>query len=303
MVSIIDTKTWQDAQSLFGKANRVESASCVPCIHLLTGILLCGSCNCKMTPTYTKKGDNRYYYYICAKKYKGATDDCFVGRVSASEIEQIVIAKVLSIISKPEMIAATIDIASDNLSQGNIVEAFKDINLIWQSLSQKQQSRIIALLIQSITISEECLVIKFFKSNLLSGIEGINQDNILVEDIWHKDPKISIVFPEGIEPQDYLQRNYNHQLIRAFARANRWQSLLKEGKFKSLAEIAKKEKVTTAYITKLYKLNYVAPEIVEAIIEGRQPRKLCLQDFMRDAVPEFWMEQFEVYGFKWREAC
>jgi hypothetical protein len=63
-------------------------------------------------------------------------------------------------------------------------------------------------------------------------------------------------------------KDKNEKLISAFAKAYQWHLPLKKEKFTSLAEICKKEKVGLTYASRVYRLNFVAPQIVEAIING-----------------------------------
>jgi hypothetical protein len=53
-------------------------------------------------------------------------------------------------------------------------------------------------------------------------------------------------------------------------------------------KIAAREKVTTGYMSRILRLNQVAPSIVNAIMEGRQPRELKIQDFMNKTIPDLW---------------
>ena len=58
-------------------------------------------------------------------------------------------------------------------------------------------------------------------------------------------------------------------LIRALARAHRWKRMLEEGKYRSAAEIAEAEGVTRSFVNRLLRLTLLAPDIVEAILEGQ----------------------------------
>ncbi len=91
--------------------------------------------------------------------------------------------------------------------------------------------------------------------------------------------------------------NYDHRLISAFAKAYKWQQkMLKNHKLTTYA-IADKENVTPSYVGRLLRLNLVAPDMVKAILEGRQPRDVMLQDFMKKNIPDLWQEQRELFGF------
>ena len=59
-------------------------------------------------------------------------------------------------------------------------------------------------------------------------------------------------------------------LIKALARAYRWNRLLESGRYGSAAELAAAEKINPSYVSRVLRLTLLAPDIVEAIVEGRQ---------------------------------
>ncbi len=59
-------------------------------------------------------------------------------------------------------------------------------------------------------------------------------------------------------------------LVKALARAHRWNRLLESGRYGSAAELAAAEKINPSYVSRILRLTLLAPDIVEAIIEGRQ---------------------------------
>src|SRR5512132_3390576 len=66
-------------------------------------------------------------------------------------------------------------------------------------------------------------------------------------------------------------------LIRALARAHRWQRLFEKGTYRSVGEIADAEGVTRSFVNRMMRLTLLAPDIVEAIPEGRRPKGLLLE--------------------------
>lgn len=94
-----------------------------------------------------------------------------------------------------------------------------------------------------------------------------------------------------------MPQNYNEKLVNAFAKAYKWHQMVKNREVSSLNEIAKKEKTDSAYIAKIFRLNYVAPDIIEAILNGEQPEYLKLRDFTHKSIPDLWEEQRQVFGF------
>ena len=66
-------------------------------------------------------------------------------------------------------------------------------------------------------------------------------------------------------------------LVKALARAFRYQRLLDEGRYASISEMAAAERIERGYLGTLLRLTLLAPEIVETILDGRQPQGLGLR--------------------------
>jgi hypothetical protein len=81
-------------------------------------------------------------------------------------------------------------------------------------------------------------------------------------------------------------------LVKAVARAHRWFDELSTGKAGSLAAIAAREGLSVRYVGRLIRLAFLAPEIVEAIVEGRQPTMLTAEALTRRIeLPLSWCSQ------------
>ena len=70
-------------------------------------------------------------------------------------------------------------------------------------------------------------------------------------------------------------------LVKALARAYRWQRLLESGKCASITELATAEKIDRSYVCRVLRLTLLAPEIVEAIMGGRQEEGVTLPALMK----------------------
>jgi hypothetical protein len=69
-------------------------------------------------------------------------------------------------------------------------------------------------------------------------------------------------------------------LIKALVRAHRWRRRIESGQAKSITDLAEQEGVTMAYVCRLLPLTCLAPDIVEAILDGRQPKGLRLVEML-----------------------
>lgn len=79
-------------------------------------------------------------------------------------------------------------------------------------------------------------------------------------------------------------------LVKALARAFRWRRMLEEGRYPSIRELAAAEGVDRAYVGRVLNLTLLAPEVVEAILDGRQPAATTLPGLIT-TLPVDWNEQ------------
>ncbi|MFZ1413495.1 MAG: hypothetical protein WAS73_02785 [Defluviicoccus sp.] len=102
-----------------------------------------------------------------------------------------------------------------------------------------------------------------------------------------------IIAPDGTDAWAPAKPRHDETLIRALARAHRWKRLLEEGTHGSVSEIAEAEKIDRSYVNRLLRLTLLAPDIQEAILDGRQPKGMQLEAMTRQ-MPMAWEEQREL---------
>ena len=91
----------------------------------------------------------------------------------------------------------------------------------------------------------------------------------------------------GSGPQPH--RNDN-TLVKALARAYRWKRMLESGEFATIAELAAREGITVSYLTRLLRMTLLAPDLVVAILDGRQGLEVTLARLM-EPFPAEWADQ------------
>ena len=82
-------------------------------------------------------------------------------------------------------------------------------------------------------------------------------------------------------------RRIDSPLVKAIARAFRWRKLLETGVYVTVGEIAAAEKMNPSYVSRVLRLTLLAPDIVEAILDGRQPAETTLAVLMRPFAVEW----------------
>jgi hypothetical protein len=104
-----------------------------------------------------------------------------------------------------------------------------------------------------------------------------------------------IMMPEGV-PAPARKPSRDETLVKALVRAHRWRRRIESGRAKSITDLAEQEGVSMAYVCRLLPLTCLAPDIVEAILDGRQPKGLRLAEMLGNG-PTGWEEQREAFGF------
>jgi hypothetical protein len=99
-----------------------------------------------------------------------------------------------------------------------------------------------------------------------------------------------IVAPDESAMIPSLKPHPDGTLVKALARAWRWQRMLDEGVYATVSEIAEAEHIGKSYVSRILRLALLAPDIVEPILAGRTDRMLVLERLERP-LPASWAEQ------------
>lgn len=94
-----------------------------------------------------------------------------------------------------------------------------------------------------------------------------------------------VVTPDGAE---WASRpRVDNAMVKALARAFRWRKMLDEGVHATLEDLAQAKGVHATYVSRVLRLTLLAPELVEAILDGRQAAELQLDDLLRGFPPNW----------------
>ena len=108
----------------------------------------------------------------------------------------------------------------------------------------------------------------------------------------HRGGRKEIVLPPGVAPvaESAAGKEAPTALALALARASRWQEMIEFGQVESNSDLARKLKLDQSYIARTIRLTSLAPDLVEAILDGQEPDGLSLRSLRRD-LPLEWDEQ------------
>ena len=101
-----------------------------------------------------------------------------------------------------------------------------------------------------------------------------------------------------IDGTDPFAAKPDARLIKLLLRARRFNATLADSEDIHFAVLAQREGVSRSYFTRLVRLSYLAPDITQAILDGRQPRDLTAQKLLEHSrLPLAWHDQRIVLGF------
>jgi hypothetical protein len=112
----------------------------------------------------------------------------------------------------------------------------------------------------------------------------------------------TVVSPEGAQAAAPGRTRADPALVKALARAFRYQRLLDEGRYASISEMAAAERIERGYLGSLLRLTLLAPDIVEAILDGRQSGEVTLPRLL-EPIPASWAEQSTELGDRRRSGA
>lgn len=99
-----------------------------------------------------------------------------------------------------------------------------------------------------------------------------------------------VITPDGSSPWAPPRARVDSALVKALARAFRWRKLLETGVYTTIDDIAAAEKINDSYVSRMMRLTLLAPDIIEAVLDGRQREDLQMRELFRP-LPAEWSHQ------------
>ena len=305
---IIDQPLWDavQAQHASNAAERNSSAR-----HrqpsLLAGLLFDGNGN-RMTPSHAIKKGTRYRYYVsCSLITKDRTDNAAALRIPAAEIEQLVSDRVHRWLLDPGSIyKPTSARLTDASMQQRLVARAADLGKHWPELPVARKRAVLATLIERIEVRVDWIDIRLRPPRLgvlldvtATPLQSMTADEIQTLSVpvrlRRAGREIRMVI-DGTGP--FAAAKPDARLIKLLLRARRFNAALTQGEGIAFAALAQREGVSPSYFTRVVRLSYLAPDITQAILDGRQPRDLTAKKLLEHSrLPLAWHDQRTVLGF------
>jgi site-specific DNA recombinase len=297
--ALIDAETWTAVQDqLAAKARRHRSKVDAAEPSLLTGMLTDGQGN-RFTPSHAVRSGRRYRYYVSAAPITETGEDrAQVWRLAAQEVEGAAIRILVEALTSPARLLE--GFGTSGMSADQIRKMLGRAPRLAAALSgsPRDRAKLVRNLVEKVIVDEKTIRIKMRPSALL----GRDGPSPALEDpssgaieltaavaFKRRGIEIKLMLPGLDQPNHSARRD--PALIKALARGRAWFDELVTGRALSLQALAERDGITRRYIRRLVGLAFLSPELVEAILQGRQPVELTATRLTELDLPLDWTEQ------------
>jgi site-specific DNA recombinase len=285
--AIIDEDLWETVQAKLSAQATKQGRGRAESGALLMGLIFDDRGN-RMSPSHTTRKGGRYRYYVSQAVLQGRKKEAgSIARIGADELERTVVEGIRRALPDKDRVA-------DGMAIPNVTSKeqspFGSPGDLYDQSARDLVNRHVERIVVHATEIEIVLQTRDVAARSIADGEG--QLLRVPLERRPRDRKEIIVPGDAGAPPTRLDRS----LVLAVARGRTWASALRRGEYADTAEIAATCDLSEAYVRRILRLAFLAPDIVEAIAEGRHPRGLTLQRLL-DPVPLAWAEQRRRFGF------
>jgi hypothetical protein len=308
--AIIEDNLWQGVQTRLEAntvAKRTGTRAAEPSV--LAGLLYDDRGN-RLIPSHCRKGGRRYRYYFSEATLGTGKGLGAVRRIPAAELEDLVRRRLSTFLLSSTDLVAQLGTADDRAVTAKALTVAGKAKGTALPISAGSDLRAFLLAIGArVVVSQEKITVSVTRRALRATLleapppagarPQSSADRVRSDDddtvILTIDAKLSRLGSEVrliLPPEVNVERTkcVDKALIKAIARARSWYEKLLAGEVDSLATIAQQLRVHPRYVGRIFRCAFLAPSIVEAILEGRQPPQLTVEK-LRFGVPVLWTDQ------------
>lgn len=301
---IVERPTFEAVrQQLEGNAAGRRSGSNAKVPSLLTGLVFDESGD-RLCPTHANKKGRRYRYYISKRLMHRADANESGWRLPARELEGAVTRTIGTFLQdEPRLIdALSLDATPHDMRKALDCAKFLASNLKHDHAEDRRS--VIQRLIGRITLEGDVLRIELRRAALLELIQASADQTAASEDMIAL-TDVLLLRRRGVEAKLIIGASRDasavpdERLVLALAQAHVWFDQLASGEVASVSQIAARERIDASDVGRSIQLAFLAPDVIEAILAGRQPVSLTAQRLKRiGGLPLDWDGQRRLLGFR-----
>ena len=303
---IIEPVLWERVQRRLAE-NRVEHRrqTRAQAPSPLTGLVFDSSGE-RLTPTHARRGSLRYRYYVSQMLMNGQAKSDKMSkrwRVPATELETAVVNSLTALLGNHGELTSLFNLG--RLSPVETMAVFEAANRLSQSLRETELARLrtwLQSLVTRIEIAEASIAVILNLAEVCQALELSPLDSD--EKQFHTLTAPIRLTKRGVEQRLVIGNGVvvtrrDATLVQAIARAHAWFEDIRVGRIADLTQLAIREQLPRSYVQAHMPLACLAPKIIQAILEGRQPADLTLKQLMyRTALSADWDTQCRQLQFE-----
>ena len=292
--AIVEQDLWDRVQTrLKANAQGEQRAKTVKSASLLSGRCF-DAVDEPLVASHAVKDERRYRYYVSRSLQHGKVSGRPSGmRIPAMELEKAVTQQIADWLGDPLTVLAQLQTKPTPERSREAIAKLKTLT----ARVSKRERFIVRQLCEKVTIGSENLLIEIPPQQLAAALElpvPPDFDPIVIEApaaLQRSGRKLTFIqngkHTGTSEP--------NIQLVRLLARARKWWKRIAEGGI-DIAALAREEDINPSYVSRVVRLNFLAPSLVEAILAGEQPALVSAQTLRLTDLPVCWEMQRKVFA-------
>ncbi|MET0180407.1 MAG: hypothetical protein ABW194_07990, partial [Novosphingobium sp.] len=266
---------------------------------LLVGLLIDGEGRA-MTPNHATKPGLRYRYYVTRPDL---IDGSPAWRVSAHDLEKLVCQRLAELLIDQQALCSMLENSEEDAKAlHSIIDVGDLMAATLRSDSAVARIRLLQSIITQIVLRDDAIDIAVQPTKLLEALGHEQRDREPSDPILltchamkvRRGHQLRLLIPSAAAPPP---RSRDEKLVALVAEAHAARQLVVAHPDQSIASIAATANRCRARLAQLLKLSCLAPDIVTAIVEGRQPATLTARSLLAADVPPCWQQQRSALGF------
>ena len=310
---IVPRKLWERVQAQLRANNRAHQNGLRAAMPSLLAGLVYDERGNRFTPAHAVKNGKRYRYYVsqAAIKNPGGSHRGPI-RIPAGEIEGLVCFKLRSFLGSPHELVDTLTLQGKNAAATrSILAAAQEWSKRLASGAAAETRPFIRGLVSRIVVHTANVDVFLDKQALWSALldgsrlptppRADRHNGFLSLKVKARlkrcGGEVRLVLPANSGREIPVHRVQS--LIKAVARAHDWYRRIVQGKLTGGRSIARATGLDERYVRHIFHCAFLAPDIVESILDGQQPAEMTLNS-LRTPLPIEWAAQHQLLGFSMR---
>jgi DNA invertase Pin-like site-specific DNA recombinase len=300
--AVVGEELWEAVQSRLAE-NACGSSRRLKHQHpsLLIGKVIDGEGR-QMSPSHTTKSRRRYRYYIT---HSDQLDGARAWRVSAHDLEQLICSSIAGKLVDSQFVLGLAGGCTHEAEQlQNALAGADSVAATLRSGGAHAKAELLSLLVRQVRLHEDRIEVELnneeFRKHLgITGESSAASEGSMISIAAvrvRRGHQLRLIVP-GTESCRSKPVRRNDKLIGLFAEAHQARQLILTHPKHTIARIAKENGRCRTRLGKLVAVSCLAPDIVTAIVEGRQPEHVTAARLMGMALPPSWDEQRQKLGF------